>query len=610
MPPPPSNRLTSPSEGSVSDDETPSVNDHSIEAFDSNGSRLVSYDDNRITPFIGPPVSIPIRQHVPPEHTSNSEPSNSYAGLNESSSISPLPISNSTSRSNRIPPIPAASPQNTSAAQNRAPPPPPPTNILPLRVPTGDDKVVSDTPKNWLLHDSDEEITAYEGDYDTDMASGAPRKEALRSNARISSLENDSMVDETILHHSALPSLGPPVSATPRAVPPPPPSQPPRNLRQSSDMPRAPPPPPSKEQAHEPEDNDHATYDSVKPGNDSPAEYRDKRFDDHAAPIDDDPDNLYSASPPRRGNPPIPPENVPQYNSPPSLTATSRTIPRHSLEVQRTSTSARRSIDAPRLSSEQGFIAGDVDLSKDNVWWSQPDSIPPALQTRRDLIYETEESSTTNRGGKQMIVKTTRILYMDYSQTVISAQFEPREPSAAILEQHHEPPPSRLRQDQLEDAHIRFGSTIGEGASSKKETTVGNGSPQALISELLSSLPEALPPIGVRAYGALVYANLANASVQQFDEIRSGDIITFRNVRFQGHRGPMKSKYAIEVGKPDHVGIVVDWDGTKHKIKAWEQGRESKKVRIESFKLSDMRSGEARVWRVMARTWVGWKEQI
>lgn len=232
---------------------------------------------------------------------------------------------------------------------------------------------------------------------------------------------------------------------------------------------------------------------------------------------------------------------------------------------------------------------------------------PPALQNRRDIIYETEDSTTTKRGGRQAITRNVYVLYMDYSQTIIAAHFEARDPSDASLEQHHEPPPPRLRQDQLENAHTMFGTRIAEDASSKKDTTVGDGTPNTLVLYLLSSLPTALRPVGIRAYGALVYANLANASVQQFDEIRSGDIVTFRNAKFQGHRGPMKTKYTVDIGKPDHVGVVVDWDGTKKKVRAWEQGRESKKVKMESFKLGDMRSGEVKVWRVMARGWVGWE---
>jgi hypothetical protein len=104
----------------------------------------------------------------------------------------------------------------------------------------------------------------------------------------------------------------------------------------------------------------------------------------------------------------------------------------------------------------------------------------------------------------------------------------------------------------------------------------------------------------------VVYGNLANASTQQNDEIRPGDIITLRNTKFQGKHGPMHAKYSMEVGKPDHVGVVAEWDGTKKKVRAWEQGRESKKVKLESFKLDDLRSGEVKIWRVMPRTWVGW----
>ena len=106
-----------------------------------------------------------------------------------------------------------------------------------------------------------------------------------------------------------------------------------------------------------------------------------------------------------------------------------------------------------------------------------------------------------------------------------------------------------------------------------------------------------------------MYANLANASTQQYDEIRPGDIISFRNAKFQGKHGAMHAKYSAEVGKPDHVAVVAEWDGTKKKVRAWEQGRESKKVKQESFKLDDLRSGEVKIWRIMPRSWVGWDSQ-
>ena len=604
----------SPSEGSESDDEMSlPPRSLSLQVPASDDSRPSTRDGPPPIPFNALPSSLPSRPRGPISRVSDYEPPSPYLESKEKSPTVPLVSTFTAKRSSRVPPIPGSSPVIPSSPQSRAPPPPPPTSIPSTRVSTGDAKVVSDAPKSRTIEQSDEEITEYEGDYDTDMAPGASRKEARKSHAKVSSLEHDSMTDEGKFHHPGLPSLGPLISATPRAVPPPPPSQPPRNHRQSSDMPRAPPPPPppppSKEPTYEFQDEIPDTYNRVEPRQNGPMEQLNNTFEVPKTPVNEDPDNLYSASPPRHPLPRRPSEGLSQHNQPKSLSTPSRPIPRSSLEVQRTSTSLRRSTDAPRSSSEQGYIASPIDLGPDSQWWAQPNQPPPALQNRRDIIYEIEETSTTRRGGKQAISKTVYVLYMDYSQTILIAHFETKDPAAANLEQRHEPPPARLRQDQLENAHTRFGSRIGEGANSRRETTVGDGSPQALVADLMSAFPDALPPVGVRAYGALVYANLQNATVQQFDEIRSGDIVTFRNAKFQGHRGPMKSKYAIDVGKPDHVGVVVDWDGTKKKVRVWEQGRESRKVRIESFKLSDMRSGEVKVWRVMARDWVGWEGQ-
>ena len=226
---------------------------------------------------------------------------------------------------------------------------------------------------------------------------------------------------------------------------------------------------------------------------------------------------------------------------------------------------------------------------------------PPILQNRGDVVYEFEEAVAQN-----LTVKHVYALFMDYSQTIVTARYDDMNPAQAELTQRHEPPPSRLRQDQLEDAHARFGARLADMAASKANSVVGNGSAFALINELLTAFPDALPPVGTRAYGALIYTNLANASVQQHDEIRAGDVVTFRNAKMQGHKGAMKQKYSVDIGKPDHVGVVVDWDGTKKKVRVWEQGRESKKARMESFKLGDLRSGEVKIWRIVARHWVGW----
>jgi myosin tail region-interacting protein MTI1 len=256
---------------------------------------------------------------------------------------------------------------------------------------------------------------------------------------------------------------------------------------------------------------------------------------------------------------------------------------------------------------ETGFMANDVDLAEHTKWWLSPNGVPPVFQGRRDIYSETDESTSSAAGGRTSVTKEVFILYQDYSQTIITIVFDPQDPSGAQIEQRHEPPPRHLRQDQLEQAYEMYGRQIAEAVASKKDTVVGDGTPHGLVHELLKPLKDALRPVGTRAYGALVYSNLANASTQLNDEIRPGDIVSIRNAKFQGKHGAMHAKYSMEVGKPDHVGVVAEWDGTKKKVRAWEQGRESKKCKQESFRLDDLRSGEVKIWRVMPRSWLGWQ---
>ncbi|EEH19709.2 hypothetical protein PABG_01968 [Paracoccidioides brasiliensis Pb03] len=517
--------------------------------------------------------------------------------------------------SHRPPPIPLASPPLPSSGHSRPPPPLPP---MPYRKSNTDSKMSISTPTAQSGNNCEEEVTEYDGDYDTDIASGVKHKDALKAHGRDSSLDEGTITDEFSAQSPRSPQgTRPPIPSTtaPRAAPPPPPMQPPKNARKSADIPRGPPLPvlSAKDQTVNEASDDSDEYDpfrhsasppapstgppSIPPSIPSTAPRVELNLPMRIPPEEDDDDDLYSAT---LSRPPPPAERAAPGPLP------SRNPPRQSMDALRSTPSVRRSMEVARPSGDQGYIASDVDLGASSLWWTQPDMPPPAFQNRRDVLFEMEQSTPTNRGGDTTVSKVVYVLFMDYSQTIITVRFNSKNPVDAVLEQHHEPPPQRLRQDQLESAHEQFGTRISDAVTAKQNTIVADGTPHGLILSLLTPLSEALPPVGTRAYGALVYANLANASVQQVDEIRAGDIVTFRNARFQGHRGTMHQKYNADVGKPDHVGVVVDWDGTKKKIRAWDQGRESKKVKIESFKLGDLKSGECRVWRVMPRSWVGW----
>lgn len=601
IPPVPKSPPTSADAGNESDDEL-SVHTRNLSL------NAVAAD----RPAPPPPAGAPPL----PDHLDSRRPS-TY----DSSPMSPLGAEKRLSRP--PPPIPT-SPPLSPPRQTRAPPPPPPTDLR--RRSTADSRTTTASgPRQ--AGEGDGETTEYDGDYDTDIASGDKHKDALKGHEADSSMDEGLVDDYSIQSPQSPRGAPPPPPTAPKAVPPPPPSQPPKSAGRSSvDIPRGPPPPPPAAPPAAPEDDEYDPFRYSNPQHGLasptmppvPAGRPQPPAPSQPEPTADEQDELYDASPvttsserpfsPSRekrmsGVPPLPPPHETPVGPPPSSSRSNRT----SLDVPRSSHGVRRSIDGPRPSFDQGFMAMDVDLAEHTLWWTQPNTPPPAIQGRKDVLFEIEESTSTKRGGKTTVTKDVYVLYADYSQTVITVTYDARNPSDVSLEQRQEHPPVQPRQDQLENAHIQNGSRINDAVTSIQNTTVADGTPHGLVQHLLQPLSSALLPVGTRAYGALVYANLANASVQQFDEIRAGDIVSFRNARFQGHRGTMHQKYNAEVGKPDHVGVVVDWDGTKKKIRAWEQGRESKKIKMESFKLNDLRSGECKVWRVMPRSWVGWE---
>ena len=582
-PPPPAAAVMSPGPGSESDDEL---------STDPKRSSAKTSGVEPPLPTRGDPPPLPGSRDVPPRPVPLTPDSKRISAL----SSSEPPSATSDKRSSRQPPpVPGGSPTMSA----RPPPPPPPSAAPPSRQSTGDMRPPS-------IDDNERIETDYDGDYDTDIASSAKHKDALKAphNREPSLTDSTTGANDTPVTGAIAPP--PPQTSAPRPVPPQLPQAAPKT-RPSMDRP--PPPVPSARDATQDESYDPYRYTSSNRT---------------VPPV---PSVLPVGAPPR---PPVQePESMQDESSADDepITSQERAFPvphgaglppstqvpgRSSLDVHRTPTVGRRSTEQGRPSGEQGQIANDINLSQDTPWWTADQPLPPALQSRNgvDLLSESEESSKSKRGGRKEITKDIYVLYIDYSQTVISVRYDSHEPSDVHLEQRHEAPPPRLRQDQLETAWQRFGTKIADAASShgnsKKDSVVGNGSPYSLPLELIRAQRDALLPVGTRTYGALVYANLANASTMQYDEIRRGDIITVRNAKFEGHHGAMKSKYKVDYG-PSHVAVVEEWDGTRRAVRAWEQGRDKKGgVRSEKFRLGDLRSGEVRVWRIVGRNWVGW----
>lgn len=238
-------------------------------------------------------------------------------------------------------------------------------------------------------------------------------------------------------------------------------------------------------------------------------------------------------------------------------------------------------------------------------------------------MYEVEETEIWKRGGRSYVVRDIYVLFPDYSQTIVTVEFN-RDNGYVSFQQRVEAPPPFLRQDQLEAVYGDYGLRIAEVSQQMAGQSLAPGTfVPSVLSKVGSGL---LPPVGKRSYGAVLYQNLANASERHYDEIRRGDIVVFRGARFQGHKGSLHTKYTSEAGTggsspgpgPEgkagasgvHVGIVYEWDGAKRKIKVFEQPENAvsggSKIKAESYRLNDLKSGEVKVFRVIGRNYVGW----
>ena len=115
-----------------------------------------------------------------------------------------------------------------------------------------------------------------------------------------------------------------------------------------------------------------------------------------------------------------------------------------------TSTPFRRTqSERPSLESSRGRSSMEpqhrdgsyISMKEENIhdgrWWLDATSPPLPFRNRGDLIFEVEVSTSTRRGGHTSITREANIFFSDYSQTIVTAQYDRDEPSRATLSQRH-----------------------------------------------------------------------------------------------------------------------------------------------------------------------------
>lgn len=268
-------------------------------------------------------------------------------------------------------------------------------------------------------------------------------------------------------------------------------------------------------------------------------------------------------------------------------------------------------------------LAQDIDLDQASGWWlSDPVQLPSSLRGRQDLHHEVDGSSKMKK-GKWIVTLDLHVLFADLSQSIITVSYAQGDtsPSAATLSQRHNPPPPPPSPAELQ----RWSSTLGSGvlgfAFQQTGHAVGDGSSAALIKEAIRTVRSALRPIGNASFGHLLYeAQEGHANQNEENDIRPGDIAVLSKAKFHGRRGIASyTHFAGFDSRGPQVSIVTEFDKSKRKIRVLEQrdstdengssGRHGV-VESNSYKVTDVKSGSVRVYRLMdASTIPEWIEE-
>lgn len=240
-------------------------------------------------------------------------------------------------------------------------------------------------------------------------------------------------------------------------------------------------------------------------------------------------------------------------------------------------------------------------LNIENSSWWLKDLLPEFLTIKigSDLIYEVDSNKIVKRGNRTKIYKDYYILFYDLSQIVFELEYEHEDPRSTIkftnLDQKSVP---IVRKDLLDKYYHSYSNEILKIVSG-----LGNINNDSLVSIITSKLSNSLPPIGNKSFGVPIYKNVNNHNVSKIDEIRPGDILCIKNGKFQIHKG-LGSKTLIVGDEEIYLSIIGEFDSKKEKFKVFESVNGI--IKQTSYKTSEMKSGQIRVFRVVGRDYVDW----
>lgn len=275
------------------------------------------------------------------------------------------------------------------------------------------------------------------------------------------------------------------------------------------------------------------------------------------------------------------------------------------LNRSRSTKSHQEQTQAEAACSELEYEIGNINGNSN--WWLKG-NLPESLESKigSELMYEIDSNSITKRGNRVINYRDYYILFNDLSQLVFELEYESEDPRSTIkLINHFTKPIPIIRKDLLDKSYREFGNKI----TSITNSLVGTRLNESIVSKVFSSLAKndahVLSPIGNKTYGVTIYRNNSNHNIARIEEIRPGDILCIKQGKFSVHKGLTGNKSITVGGSEVFSAVVTDYDPKKDKFKVIELDNAGH-IKKETYKMSEMKSGRVRVFRVIGRNYIEW----
>ncbi|KAJ1537638.1 Bbc1p [Saccharomyces cerevisiae] len=298
----------------------------------------------------------------------------------------------------------------------------------------------------------------------------------------------------------------------------------------------------------------------------------------------------------------------------------SRTLPPHVPSLtNRPVDSFHESDTTPKVASIRRSTTHDVGEISNNVkiefnaqerWWINK-SAPPAISNLKlNFLMEIDDHFISKRLHQKWVVRDFYFLFENYSQLRFSLTFNSTSPEKTVTTlQERFPSPVETQSARILDEYAqRFNAKVVEKSHSLINSHIGA---KNFVSQIVSEFKdEVIQPIGARTFGATILSYKPEEGIEQLmkslQKIKPGDILVIRKAKFEAHKKIGKNEI-INVGMDSaapYSSVVTDYDFTKNKFRVIEN--HEGKIIQNSYKLSHMKSGKLKVFRIVARGYVGW----